>query len=59
LRTPNDTVFDCLLISAIKLCESGTIVPSQIKLDGDVIIPESVYSELKDITDSMMGLAFD
>jgi hypothetical protein len=56
LRTPGDIILQSLLIACVKLCESGSVVPANIALDGDIAVSEKYYSELQEFTNSLSDL---
>jgi hypothetical protein len=47
-------VLEMLLICAVRLCESGSVVPSHIALDGEIVVSERLYSDLKEFTDVLI-----
>jgi hypothetical protein len=59
LLTSEETILNGLLIIATKLIESGSVVPSHIHIDGEIVVSEAAYSELKYLTDSLLELAYE
>ena len=54
MRTPEDEILRSLLICAVRLCESGSVVPANIALYGDIVVSEKYYSELQEFTNSLL-----
>jgi hypothetical protein len=55
LKNTEEMVLEMLLICAVRLCESGSVVPSHIALDGEIVVSERLYSDLKEFTDVLIN----